>query len=111
MYIGFNQLIEITLGGGANRTHVDNAFNVIAVCQPSHKLVFVQILGIFTMNKVLPLTFVGYAIHNHQIIAPKSGIEMPSDDRAYHACAASNHYHLLQPKNIVKYQSLKNTCR
>jgi hypothetical protein len=68
-------------------------------------------MRVLAMCKVLPLLFVRDTVDDYDIVAVKLGVEMPGDDRTYHPCAASNPYHLLQPKNIVQYQPLNNMCR
>jgi hypothetical protein len=47
------------------------------------------------------------AVYDNDIVAIEFGIQMPGDDRTYHACAASNHYHLLEPKNRCLLPTLK----
>ena len=62
MNVRFNELVKITLGSGANRSHVNDSFNICAgllsgvAVQPRQQLVFIQILYILAFGQVLPLS-------------------------------------------------------
>src|SRR5450830_261925 len=100
MNVRFNELVKITLGSGANRSHVNDSLNIRAwllfgvAVQPRQQLAFIQILHILAFGQVLPFTLMRDAVYDDHVIAALL-IELPCDDRAYHASAASNYDHIL----------------